>query len=311
MLRTAVGVWVLILVVVGLVAGSSLLGPGEPGSAVRQSPPAPPAVGSCLRSIDDPAVVPCTTPHVGEVVEAWGGAETGSAPDSSGQAEQCWPAVLDFVGDPRVEPLSPGITWVWPLPDFSTAVVGGPGHEQVPEWSWSACVLVQDGSQKIPSMREVADSRTPRPAGWRFCSTGPDIGTSAVPCTVAHRFETIATGTIDVISPELVTELVAEAVALGRTDGPQLDLAGLVVDHPAAADECRSLVEIHLGGSRPAGEEALRSSVVALGFLTVTASDDVITSREGLVLSCVVEVVGESDLVDSVAGIGSGPLPYE
>lgn len=308
MMRTAVGAWVLILVVVGLVVSSSLFGPDPSGTAVRQSPPEPPAVGTCVTSYDNPEIVPCDTVHIGEVVRSWVGADPASG--SSDPLDHCWKALADYLGDNRGPRMSLEIDWWWPVPSNSPWVIRGPGHDRTPDWSWSACILVPQESPVAHSMRGLSDPREPRPSDWRYCGSTPDVWTGLLPCTEPHRFELIASGIIGVIPPDLMERAVADAVALGRKDNTSLDLSGVIIDYPAAATECRSLVELHLGGPRPDGESGLRSILAGVGFAESSSSDGVLTSRSGLVLNCVVEVVGDPELVDSVAGIGSGPLPY-
>lgn len=293
----------LTLVLVGVVVSSSLFGPGEPGAAVRQEPPVPPAAGTCVGEPNylEPVFVPCTEPHLGEVFLAW----TGRLPDSlvpplavpagafaDDPRSWCAGVVDDHLGLGAI--LSQRVEWSLPGAGSAVVLVRGPEAEYLPGWSWTACVLlptrIGTNSDAAPFTgvlsNVLTDPSSPRPEVWRRCGGA----WAEIDCSAAHRSEQVATATVQVSPAEMVL----------------FQSGDVTFTDPVVEAECSTLVDRFLGRSGGAPDPRLRPVVSYLGpdLLGTTGGEP-----SGVSFDCSVEVVGEQDLVGSVAGLGTGPLP--
>lgn len=334
MTRAAVGSWVLILVFSAFVVSSGLWGAAERGAAVRQAPPTPPPVGTCTLGLRAPQLVPCDGDHDGEIVLAWTGDSpttpldpTREVPEGAENDPQlhCQQAAEDYVGVAGPVEFSPDIQWYPTSVQWQTALSHGPARQFVADWSWSACLIRSYGSDGYPLMltQSVRDagrtSAAQLPDSWRLCIRTSGYWFESLPCTTPHRAELIASAEIALpddadrqslrdqqqklwASPEQVFgELQPQAPAPVRF---QLDL-------PAAEQECQDLVEAYLGGSAGSRDDLLAVMTYESLYYGDRASvDPAVDLPVGVYGSCTAEVVGERDLVGSVAGIGSGPLPF-
>lgn len=299
MIRTVAGWWVLGLVLSGLVAGSAVFGPDLVGSALRQSPPVPPAVGTCVDQREFSWIqVSCAQPHHGEIVAAVGADDvaTGSAVDLCGSTVRTYvgvdPGAMDWAGVPASGEWAPPEVWVEPT------TFDGPDGRASPGWSWQACVATPvvffpadgryPGSLSGINQVPVAD----RPSALRRCHELPQAPETRIPCDQPHRGEMVA------------VRLVV------REYDPTVDAAPEAADSPADLARCTELVDGYLGtpvGGRPG---ALRVEITQVRYGSgATIRDGVSRSYLRFRLSCLVEVVGEQLLTASVAGLGSGALP--
>lgn len=343
MMRAAVGCWVLIVVVCGLFVGSAVLGPGEPGTALRAAPPTPPAIGSCTLGLHGDPLPSCDDEHTGEIVLSWSGTRPPTTLDPAryppdmfspdNPENHCYQAASDWVGIPEPIEYSPDISWHRYPPVWDVQLVTGPTPSPIEGWSWSACVLRPADAAgasiaSVGSLRDLnLDPLRGRPDTWRPCVAG-DPNQSFVTCAVPHRAELIAYAEIALPEDELLR--LAEQPTAGGAGGfdgggagggfggdsygpPSLDLA-----LPAAVQECRSLIEEYLGAPLGDHQDDLRMSltysllysyaaVPQNGELGVAGMPGQPSAVSG---DCRVEVIGERDLVASLADIGSGPLPF-
>lgn len=338
MMRAAVGCWVLILVVCGLFVGSAVLGPGEPGTALRAAPPAPPAIGSCVQGLQGDPLPSCGDEHTGEIVLSW----TGTLPPTTldpvrfppdmfpptDPEPHCYQAASDWVGEPEPLKLSPDISWRrYPLV-WDVQLATGPTTPPIDGWSWSACVLRPADAAGVTlasegSLRGVnLDPLRVRPDTWRPCVAG-DPSQSFVTCAVAHRAELVAYAEIQL--PEDDLHRLLEPLSTGAFDGDGFGSFGAGADGPpsldltlpAAEQECRSLIEEYLGAPLDHHQDDLRMTLtysLLYSFATPPENGElgygVPGQPFGVSGDCRIEAVGEQDLIASVAGIGSGPVPF-
>lgn len=323
--RRIVGVWVVVLVCCGLLVGSSVWGAGAPGRAERAAPPAPPVIGSCLRSLDELEVVPCTEDHVGEIVRSW----TGKAPADDLDPElypvehfpredaeiYCFPALdAHYNGTERLV-ITPGIEWQTSMVPVSSRIVRGPSGPSVQDWSWTACVFtVMDGlGREVPvraPLSELTGNPLALPESTRSCGRPTEDGWAQwEPCSSPHRTETVAFAAITLSGDDL-----SQVVRTLAPDGSPVDSdAGpLTLDLPDAEQQCRTLVESYLGAPLTAHNDDLDAVLTQLmpyyDFDESQSSSGVLT---GVSAECHVTVTGDRDLTGSVAGIGTAPLPFD
>lgn len=289
--------WVLILVLVGVLVSSSLLGPGEPGEALRRPPPTPPAVGTCVSDLNylPPTLVPCTEDHLGEVVLAW----TGRVPPPGTPLEQdadpaeplsyCGPSGRQYLGLGAV--LSDRVEWKVEVAVTASILTRGPGEEYLPGWSWTACVLLPvdpeyGGTPPFTGSLQnfLTDPAHPRPQIWQRCF---DAVADETDCSAGHRSEYVALAAVRLSSAEL------QVLASGNSS----------VTDPVVESECAVLVNRYLDRPDDATDARLRPVVTYLG------PDRLAAEPTGVRFDCAVEIVGDEDLVGSVAGVGDGPLP--
>lgn len=301
MLRTVAGWWVVGLVLTGLVAGSAVFGPDLAGTALRQAAPAPPPVGTCVDQGDlNWTVVSCAAPHHGEVVAAVGAGVDGDefAAGRCGLAVSEWIGT-EFVADERGavpengEWTPPGV-WVEP------ATFDGPEGLRSPGWSWTACVatpvIFYPADGRYPGTLRGINGRTAadRPPALRRCHEQPRTPTSQTACDGPHRGELVAV--------RLVVQ--ENDPASGIPPGP--------LDTSEDLTRCLDLVTDYLGAPLEAHAGTLRAEIaqVRYGSGAVVQAGSV-RSYQRFRLSCLVEVVGDRLLTDSIAGIGTGPLPLD
>lgn len=335
MMRAAVGSWVMILVFSALVVSSGLWGAAEPGVAVRQAPPAAPAIGTCTLGLRAPQIVPCDSPHDGEIVLTWTGGVPSTTldptrfPPESFPADtpqpHCQQAAEDYFGlAGRVE-FSPDIGWYPIVGQWQTAIGDGPTPRFIEGWSWSACLIRGYGNDGNPieltqSLRGAG--RTPSPAlpeSWRTCLPNSGYWTEWKPCGDAHRAELVASAEIALTEEadrRRLSEQIAEmssspSAQLGVEIAPTARTPTFDLDLPAAEQECRDLVENYLGTSLDDRDDlrAVMSYESPYYGDSVTV-DPAVDVPVGVYGSCSIEVLGDRELVGSVAGVGTGPLPY-
>lgn len=336
-MRAAVGSWVLILVFSALVVGAGLGGPPVTGAAARQAPPPPPPVGSCVVGTRAPEVVPCDTDHDGEIVLTWTGDAPTTAldrtrfpaadyPDDDPQLH-CWQAATDYIDLTLPLEYSAGLRWYPSSLSWQTSVGHGPVTSFVDDWSWSACIVRSYGMDgramtSTMSVRDLGQDPTggDLPDDWRTCVRDAEQSFDWLPCTEPHRIELVASGELAV--PEeadrraLLEQQQAYATAQQSPVGqpmsdrflqrPRFDL-----DNPTAVQECHDLVDGYLGGGLEERDD-LRPVLTwtSLYYGESLSVDPMVDVPVGVYGECSVEVVGDRDLLGSVAGVGSGPLPY-
>lgn len=312
--QRAIGGGVVILVLIGVLIGSVLLGPDEPGSAVRAAPPQPPAIGTCIDGFLDPVPVPCDQPHTGEISLSWTGdalpdasalddiAESLPYPveDAAGDPQLlCWMASVAYLGTaPAADAAPSGFAWTRPGPGASSDLIQGPANSRVPDWSWSACLFSpstpgSDSSREysISARGVLADESLPRDPGWRQCANGPDLWAGLTSCLSPHRFEIVASGNRTV--PELPAPVQVWADH----------------DDPAAVDECTGLADAYLGVPVDSHAGDLRVSVLLADAVPV--NDEQGARTTSLTLLCVLGVDADRTLTGSIADLGAAPLPLD
>lgn len=335
MMRAAVGSWVLVLVFSALVVSSGLWGAAAPGTAVRQPPPAAPPIGACVIGSQAPEIVSCDREHDGEIVLTWHGDMPTTTLDpalfspedfsATDPLPHCWQAAEEYLG--RVDPikLSTDATWYRFSVFTNTTVTYGPSLGLVDDWSWRACVVSptdaeSDPTTSVGSLRGVAlDPDRALPDAWRPCLARSDESWGSwITCTTPHQAELIGTVNLTLPVAELERLRVEHEQAL-----EEQELSGLsssyrgpppvVLSHPVAEQECHDLVEDYLAGPLDNRAGELRTALVfrALQYEGVNGViDPAVDIPTGVYGECRVEVVGDRDLIGSVAGIGADPLPY-
>lgn len=329
MMRAAVGSWVLILVLSALLVSSGLAGPGVPGAAVRQPPPTPPPIGSCVADLRSGQVVDCSQEHFGEVILSWTGTRLTGAdeplPDgavASDDHDACWRAVEDWIGLAEPVEYSDGIRWFRSTLSLETQVATGPVRRVIEDWSWSACVVrpADTSGTAIPwrgSVRGAGlDPFRPMADAWRTCQRGDELWVW-VPCTQPHTAEPVGGAEISLPQAELerlaAEQLLAqEQQVLDDQDATFWPAVAPKVNHPVAEQECRTLAEDLLGAPLSTHDGELTAAITWSPSYTWSSSefDPAVTVPTGVWAECRIQVLGDRTLIGSLAGVGAGPLPY-
>lgn len=327
MVRAAVGCWVLVLVLSGLLVSSGLAGPPVPGAAVRQPPPAPPPVGTCVADLRSGQLVDCAQEHFGEVVLAW----TGDAPEGTGGANPdpddpeagCRQAAEAWIGVAEPVEFSDGIEWFRSTLSLQTRIATGPVRPVIPGWSWSACVVLpmDNAGTPIPwrgSLRDAGlDPFRPVPDHWRSCIQGDDPWQAWMPCTEPHGAESV--GGAEIPLPEAELQRLAQEQLQAHEEQVLQDQSATfwpavepTVDHPVAEQECRTLAEDFLGAPLATHEGELTADIHWSPSYSWGSGefDPTTTVPTGVWAECRIRVVGDRPLVGSLAGVGADPLPY-
>lgn len=328
MMRAAVGSWVLILVLSGLVVSSGLAGPAVPGAAVRQPPPPPPPIGSCLADTWTGQIVECSQEHFGEVILAWtGDRPTEQLPDGAVAAddqERCWQATAEWIGEAEPVGYSEGIDWFRSTVALDTRIATGPVRPLIDGWTWSACVVMPmdpSSGQALPWQGSVRgaglDPFRPMPDAWRTCIQAGETWQAWVPCTQPHTFEPVAWAAVPLPQADLqrLAQEQLQAYEQSVLDGRSATAWPAVapdVDHPVAEQECRALAEEFLGAPLSTHEGELTAVITWSPSYTWGSGefDPAETLPTGVSADCRLQVLGERKLAGSLAGVGAGPLPY-
>lgn len=294
--RQAAGFVVLLLAVLTIAIMKGFVAAPAAGLAVRSPPPAAPTVGAC-GDLSGPEFVQvdCAQNHSMEVAFAWAAGDAGADPQPSFAV--CTDKVRRYVGSaPAQDPTAHRIgAWSLPL-RYRQVIVTGPNGVDLEEWSWQACLVVPMGSATADGYQgrvRSVPATGPASSALRACYNKSAPAITVTPCSNPHLGEIIGTQPLPLatdvnsiaLSDELNTSCTAEVgEIMGAADptfGGQLRVAVL-------SDR----------GSQSTGPWS--------------ADIGVYYTSDGLGwLVCAVESAGGRKLLDSVAGVGSGPLPFE
>ncbi|WP_395728510.1 septum formation family protein [Nakamurella sp.] len=286
MTRRAWGVVVLAVVIIAAVVGPPALGfgPGVAGSAVRVPIAGPPAPGDCLTSPPTPA----GSPIDGRIAIA--AARTGTCADGMHAGE-----IVSVDDGPTTVPT--GVTVRPPVPDpnacgvpvrqylgwtaqpwnpvlLDAVILLGPDAGQVADGQrWIACALSTGADRYAGSVR---DGFGPAADRYGHCQDSRVGARSRVSCADPHDVEVFGTAVI------------------GADDQAGLDAS------------CTELITAGSGMADPTAGGRLAVRVAPDDPNTVPPD----VSAGGQVMTCALRVVGDSQLVASVVGVGDRPLPW-
>lgn len=254
--------------------------------------------------------VPCSEPHNGEI--AWSASSRSANQALAGSYEAQWatapsPAAAaaakcsewasGYVGTGIAERANSLGSWL-PIPPYSvSAIVRGPTADYPERLGWFACVVSSPGGESyLGSVRgDGGELGGRRPGAYATCLA---LGEAAVAtleystCGQPHRIEFMAT--------LLVTQQMAEA---GRVD--------VELSSEELLTQCRAAVSQMTGSPDPTYAGRLSVSVETVSQRGITASEPLPNLAVGQLIrpDCLVELVGDGVLTDSLIGLGAGDLP--
>jgi len=294
--RRVAGIVALAVAVLTLVIMSAVVAPPRGGVATRATVPVPPAVGSCgdLRG-SELVILDCDDPHTVEVTYTW---TADAAAEGRPTFGLCADKVRTYVGSPPGQDASAHEPGRWSLPlRYRQVVATGPNGNNIQGWSWQACLVAPIGaapSSGYQGQVRAMPSSGPASSALRACYTDPGAALAVVPCTSPHLGEVIA------------TQPLPAAQSASRVD------VSMTVTTPASS--CATTARSVTGGADPTFRGQLRVTVLSdqLAKIPFGADIGVYYTAQGLNwLVCSLESTSDRRLVDSVAGVDSGPLPFE
>lgn len=283
------------LALVAALARPVLAGRPVAGTPVAAVIDAPPAVGSCVGDITDPApdatgrvadgalpvatIVRCSGMVTGEVISV---TASRSAPristlDEYDQANPgCRSQVEKYLGASATSVIR-GVEWNLNL-DVDAVSVGPDAHDRAAGRTWSACVLSATDQiyPATPLRQSWPAARLPDAFGLCWAENLVQHGVPTN-CTAPHRTQQIGYG--------FVAQTSDSGTGIVSAAGPDDIVAG-----------CRALAASVLRTTDPTRG----------GALTVKVVDD---SAGAPYVQCAVAVVGNHKLTGSLIGIGDRPLP--
>lgn len=278
------------------------------GRAEPAPRPVPPAVGACVRPGPPITLLDCRDNHPAEVAAVW---PSRVEPDAEHGYGGCLSSAARYIGTGTDE-----VTAGWAAPTFlqTVRIVTGPETRPLPGWSWAACLIipvVPGGGGYSGTIADLAQGGIPVQLRRCFAvvgDPGPGVGpdppltsqfTTGISCRADHRGEVLGIRRVRIPGP---------------TDGPEAPTPGdsqQIDTDPRRAAECTELARSVLGVPDPSfGHRlVLRVRLAAVGFTTsVSPAKEIVTSVD-YAASCTVESPAGRVLFDSLAGIGTGPLP--
>ena len=285
----------LVLVLIAALARPVLADRPIAGTPVAAVIAPPPAVGSCVGDITEPAagtagsdadrtlpvatVVPCRGYVTGEIISVNAGRNGPriSTLDEYDQANpSCRSGVEKYLGTTASTVIA-GVEWNVNI-DVDIATVGPSDHDRAAGRNWSACVLsAADQIYPATPLRKSWQSGT-LPDAFGLC-WAENLVQHGVPtnCTAPHRTQQIGDG--------FVAQTSDSGTGIVSAASPDDIVAG-----------CRTLAARVLEVADPTRG----------GALTVKVVDD---SSGAPYVQCVVAVVGKHKLTGSLIGIGNKALP--
>ena len=280
--------------VLAILVMSSLLAPPIGGDATRSAVPAPPAVGSCGDLLGGELVVlDCAQTHTVEVSYTW----TASVPAAGPQPTfaVCSDKVRDYVGSPPSQDTEAHQPGRWSLPlRYRPVLAAGPNGDNLQDWSWQACLVAPMGpTSGYRGQVRATPATGPVSPTLRICYEDPGTALAIVACTSPHFGEVVA------------TQLLPAPRPASEADSPSADAQFLT--------SCASVARSVTGAVDPTYGGRLQVTVLSdLGRQPFRADFGVYyTSAGSDWLVCSLESANGRRLLNSVAGIGNGALPFE
>ena len=296
MQRKLVGFAIVAVALLSVLALAALLAPPRAGTPSRTASPEPPSVGSCgILASAEFIARDCSEMHGAEVVSIWRAGDPQSAVPTFGS---CTEAARAYVGSPPAQDAGAYQIEQWSLPlRYRPLVISGPNGTSLAAWSWRLCLVVPIGPapwQGYSGSVRSMPLNGARSAALRPCllDNAPDL--VIVGCSTPHIGEVVGTQRIPL------------------RDGP--------VDIPSDGirqESCVAAAAVLTGAADPTYAGVLRIEVLpqpgARWVAPLSADTGAFYTSDGESdwLICVLESAGNGRLLDSVADIGTGPLPLE
>lgn len=254
--------------------------------------------------------VPCDEPHNGEI--AWAASSRSADQALAGSYEAQWatagsPAAAaaakcsewanGYVGTGIAQGANSLGSWL-PIPPYSvSSIVRGPTADYPERLGWFACVVSSPGGESYRgSVRgDGGELGGRRPGAYATCLALGEVAVRTLEystCGQPHRIEFMAT--------LLVTQQMAEA---GRVD--------VELSNEELLTQCRQAVSQLTGSPDPTYAGRLSVSVETVSQRGIEASEPLPNLAVGQLIrpDCLVELVGDGVLTDSLIGLGAGDLP--
>ena len=302
--RRTAGVWVLVLAAVLALVVRAVMAPGIPGSAVAVPIPLPPAVGSCVvQDGSEFTVVPCDTPHTGEIAMSWAAGEPARPPTTARAVWAdfsmtralpgtdadltCRDWTENYLGWTAYLAQHRGELWLRPRPLAVGTLIAAPPGQGLPDRHWTACLARTADPLYTGTMRDAAgDYEQSRPDAVSVCLTTTHARVVFPECTKAHTVELLG-------SVPLTQQMMVDRTAAVELTRDQI------------RQQCESFAATVMGSSDPThgGQLAVLTEPVWWQSGQPAATT--------WFPDCLVKLVGQGELVGSLVGLGDGPLPIQ
>ena len=281
--RKVAGVLALVLAVGAALFVPRLISPGLAGFASAAPMPAPPAVGTCVNTLNRPVrIVACDLPHTGEIASTWAAEDPARAVEAT--LDRCDIANAAYIG---IEESTELDGWTVVPPFWETQLVRAPRAQRMGDYGWQACVIrAVDRALYTGSVRNL-DDIADRPDAFGNCQA-PDYSFWSASSRTAPSCWPIPKVSGTTRKP--VSPLAVASRSFTRHQGGCLTVAEAMtgVPTPATAGGC-------VWRPRRTGPPA------------AAARDDGLFATSSRV-SCQLKAV-DGELVGSVVGVGDAELP--